>query len=58
MQIDMVPRLCRQTDILYYSQLMGDCKYIRYETGVVGISADSGGFYVLVNLKLILSIFL
>jgi len=32
MQMDMVPRLCRQTDILYYSQLDGNCKYIGYET--------------------------
>jgi len=31
MQMDMVPRLCRQTDILYYSQLDGNCKYIGYE---------------------------
>ena len=32
MQMDMVPRLCRQTDILYYNQLDGNCKYIGYET--------------------------
>ena len=32
MQMDMVPRLCRQTGILYYSQLDGNCKYIGYET--------------------------
>ena len=32
MQMDMVPRLCRKTDILYYSQLDGNCKYIGYET--------------------------
>ena len=31
MQMDMVSRLCRQTDILYYSQLNGNCKYIGYE---------------------------
>lgn len=31
MQMDMVPRLCRQTNILYYSQLDGNCKYIGYE---------------------------
>ncbi len=31
MQMDMVPRLCRQTDIFYYSQLDGNCKYIGYE---------------------------
>jgi len=32
MQMDMVPRRCRQTGILYYSQLDGNCKYIGYET--------------------------
>ena len=62
MQIDMIPRLCRQTDILYYSQLRGDCKYIRYETGAAYMKQVLCEFllilvfYVLLyQLKLILS---
>ena len=46
MQMDMVPRLCRQTDILYYSQLDGNCNEksnppAMLENGISGDGEDN-----------------